>query len=64
MAQTGVSALFVHDKTSEKLVKSGFSGLRLSVCVSYLNPAPTLTDKNVCATAEEILSCTKVCATN
>ncbi len=50
---------FVHDKTSEKLVESGFSGLRLPICVSHLNPAPTLTDKNVCATAEEVLSCTK-----
>ncbi len=51
---------FVHDKTSEKLVESGFSSTDIPVCVSHLNPSPTLTDKNVCATAEEVLSCTKV----
>ncbi len=51
----------VHDKTSKKHVKSGFSGTDILVCIFHLNPALILTDKNVCATVESVLSCTKPC---
>ncbi len=49
----------VRDKILEKVIKSGFSGTDILVCVVRLNLVLKLTDKNVCAIIEEILSSTE-----